>query len=425
MDMNSETTIKLEVDAILDAWRQRALTVLLRVFCVITLFPLLAVLSGQIIVVSWPLRAVCALLYLVLLTVTLCPRLGLHRRAYALIGCAAVISAIQLLAGHLSGNGRIALLLLPFLALTLVGPRAGWAAAAASAALFAAVPLALQSVWVAAHIPGVTVNEPLPYWGMQWLLWVNIVAVLMTLLSRFERLQRRTMIAERLALRQLETETAVRLRLEEEIGRIGEEERRRLGAELHDGLCQHLTAALLNCSAMENQRPPKGEADAAGLTQLRVSLEEAIGMAYDVAKGLCPVDMDPDALLPALERLCQDVRARHTIDCRVQADRAFDIRNPEQTLHLYRIAREAVVNAVKHARCTHIAITLEHVGGDLALTIIDDGQQTVPGVVPEPGLGLRIMRYRAGLLGGTLQITGTEEGGMRVICRVPGLEVIP
>lgn len=423
--MNAEMTITREVDALLDAWRQRSLTVLLRAFCVVALFPLLALLVGRGIVVSWPLRAVCVLLYLVQLAGALFPRLGLRRRAVALIGCAAVISIIQLLVGHLSGNGRILLLLLPFLALSLLGARAGWVAAAASAILFAAVPLALQSKWVAAHIPGGTMNDPLPYWGLQWLLWVNIVTVMMTLLSRFERLQRRTMIAERMALRQLEEETADRLRLEEEIARIGEEERRHLGAELHDGLCQHLTAALLKCSAMENQRPPEGAADAAGLTQLRVTLEEAIGMAYDVAKGLCPVDMDTDALLPALERLCRDVRARHAIACRVQSDRAVDIRNPEQTLHLYRIAREAVVNAIKHARCTHIVITLEHVGSDLEMTITDDGRQTIPGVVPEPGLGLRIMRYRAGLLGGSLQIKRAEEGGLRVICRVPGLETTP
>ena len=423
--MSSESTNTCEVDELLDAWRQRALTVLLRVVCAITLLPLLAVLAGRIILVPWPLRAVCALLYLVLLTAALCPWLGLRTRAVALIGCAAVISAIQLMVGHLSGNGRVALLLLPFLALTLVGPRAGWVAAAVSAAVFAAVPLSLQSEWVAAHVPGVTANDPLAYWGLQWLLWVNIVAVLMTLLSRFERLQRRTMIAERMALRQLEAETADRLRLEEEIGRIGEEERRRLGAELHDGLCQHLTAALLNCTAMENQLPHTDVSCATGLTQLRMALEEAIGMAYDVAKGLCPVDMDPDALLPALELLCQDVRARHTIACHVQADRAFAIRTPEQALHLYRIAREAVVNAVKHARCTQLTITLEYVGTDLMLTVADDGRQTAPGAVPVPGLGQRIMTYRAGLLGGTLQITGSAEGGMRVICRVPRLEATP
>jgi len=417
--------ITREVDALLDAWRQRALTVLLRVFCAITLLPLLAVLAGRIIVVPWPLRAVCALLYLVVLIGALCPRVGLRSRAVALLGCVVVISAIQLFVGHLSGNGRIALLSLPFLTLALVGPRAGWLVAAASAVLFAAVPLALQSEWVLARVPGVTANEPLSYWAIQWLLWVNIVAVLMTLLSRFERLQRRTMIAERMALRQLEVETADRLRLEEEIGRIAEEERRRLGAELHDGLCQHLTAALLNCSAMENQRPFAGAADAGGLTQLRVALEDAIGMAYDVAKGLCPVDMDPEALLPALERLCQDVRTCHGIACRVQAERVFPIRNPEQALHLYRIAREAVLNAVKHAHCTHLEITLEHAGTDLVLSITDDGRKTAPVVAPVPGLGLRIMSYRARQLGGTLQITGTEEGGMRVICRVPGLEATP
>ena len=192
-----------------------------------------------------------------------------------------------------------------------------------------------------------------------------------------------------------------------------------------DGLCQHLTAALLNCSAMESQRPSESAADGVSLTQLRVALEDAIGMAYDVAKGLCPVDMDPDALLPALERLCQDVRARHGIACRVQADRAFAIRNPVQALHLYRIAREAVLNAVKHARCAHIEITLEHEGTDLVLTVTDDGRQAAPGAAPVPGLGMRIMTYRAGLLGGTLLITRTEEGGLRVTCRVPGLESTP
>ena len=413
--MHSETIITREVDALLDVWRQRALTVLLRLFCVITLLPLLAVLAGRIIVVPWPLRALCALLYLVVLTATLRPRLGLRRRVVALISCVAVISAIQLLEGHLSGNGRIALLLLPFLALALVGPRAGWLAAAASAVLFAAVPLVLQLEWAKTHIPGVTANEPLLYWGMQWLLWVNIVMVLMTVLSGFGRLQRRTMIAERMALRQLEAQTADRLRLEEEIGRIGEEERRRLGAELHDGLCQHLTAALLNCTALENRHRAAASPDTAEVTRIREALEGSIDIAYDVAHGLCPVELDAEGLVAALEGLCRTVE-RRGIGCELQAEGNVVV-NPDCALQLYRIAGEAMTNAVKHADCRRMVLRVLRRSDDLVMSVTDDGKGIPNGT--GDGLGRRIMRYRAGLMGGEVTVSNSPGQGTTVTCRIP------
>jgi signal transduction histidine kinase len=415
-----------EVDAILATWRERVLRILLAVYSTIMLVPLAALLAGRGVVVPWPLRAACVLIYMSMLFATLRPSLELRTRVGILLVVCAGVGTIQLAVGQLAGHGRISLLMAPLLALLLAGPRAGWLAAGLSALLFASVPQLLHHGVLPDLGESVAGFSPPPaYWAMQWLLWMIAMLILMILFTRFQALQRRTMIAERMALRQLEVETADRQRLEEELSRLGDDERRRLGAELHDGLCQHLTATLLNCSALEHQRLVAGADDSAAVTKIRVALQDAIGLAHDVAQGLCPVDMDPDGLLPALERLCREVRDHHGIACDLRADHKLAIRNPEHALHLYRIAREAVTNAIKHARCSRIAIALEQSAGAFTLQIADDGQASVPGAVPVAGLGLSIMQYRAKLIGGTLWVAGDAPGGMRVTCRLPGLELFP
>ena len=259
-----DASIARDVDEGILAWRARVLNILLLVYSVIALVPLIAILAGRGLELPEPLRIVCLVLYLILLLATLRPRWSVRVRAGVLLAISAVLDSIQLAVGQLAGHGRIALMLLPLLALLLVGPRTGWAALALGAALFALVPLWLRLkagvVWGVA-VPAVGASPA--YWGLQWILWMIAMLVLMILFTRFQILQRRSMIAERLARRQLEAESADRQRLEAAIVRIGEEERRRLGAELHDGLCQHLTAALLNCSAMENERKADGLPDAA------------------------------------------------------------------------------------------------------------------------------------------------------------------
>ncbi len=412
-----------EADERLNAWRARVLRILLAFLSISTLVPLVSVLFGQGLVLPPSLLGVCCLLYLVLLLATLRPRWSVRARAGILLSLMVVMGTIQLMVGQLAGHGRILLLVVPLLALLLMGPRAGWAAVALSAVLFAAVPRALHSGWLhgwgAGVLPG---THPPAYWMLQWILWLSALLVLMILFTRYQRLQQDTMVAERLARRQLEAETTDRFRLEEALGRLGEDERRRLGAELHDGLCQHLTAALLNCSALENRSLSGTAPEPAAVTQLRVSLEEAIGMAYDVAKGLCPVDMGLDSLIPALERLCREVRDRRGIACRLQADPRLTIHNPEHAVHLYRMALEAVTNAVKHAQGTLITVRLEQAEGELVLQVTDDGPLAAPGVSPVAGLGLSIMAYRARLIGGVLKVAGGENGGMQVTCRVPGSE---
>lgn len=100
-------------------------------------------------------------------------------------------------------------------------------------------------------------------------------------------------------MRRLEAETADRKCLEAEVARVSEAERRSLGSELHDGLCQNLTAALLNCTAFENRRAVSGAPDTAEVARIREAIEESIDTAYDVARGLCPVDLEPEGLVPA------------------------------------------------------------------------------------------------------------------------------
>lgn len=201
--------------------------------------------------------------------------------------------------------------------------------------------------------------------------------------------------------------------------RISEAERLRLGSELHDGLCQNLTAALLNCTALENRRAAAGAPDVRDLTRIREEIEASIDTAYDVARGLCPVDLGPEGLAPALERLCQMAGERCGLTCELHADEPLTIDDPVRALQLYRIAGEALTNAAKHAECSRVVVRLVRQSGNLVLTVTDDGK----GIARDAGegLGRRIMAYRASLIGGSLTISGVPGQGTTVACRMPSL----
>ncbi|NLC79945.1 MAG: hypothetical protein GX748_02030, partial [Lentisphaerae bacterium] len=295
---------------------------------------------------------------------------------------------------------------------------------ALSLALYAVTPAMLRLGGFAfLGVPADASASPTAFWVLQGASLLLILLTLLVLFTHFLKLQRRTMIAERAARRQLVQEAWRRRQLEEAIGRLGEEERRRLGAELHDGLCQQLTAALLRCTGLEQARGATDTPRASELARIRASIQGAIDTAYEVAKGLCPVGMDADdALVPALERLCREVRRCHGKACRLLGNREVAIRHPEHALLLYQIAREAVTNAVKHAQCEHISIALMRVDGGLEMQVADDGRGLAAGTAPAAGMGLSIMRYRAGLLGGTLHVGAGRNGGLEVACRVPVLE---
>ena len=219
--------------------------------------------------------------------------------------------------------------------------------------------------------------------------------------------------------RTLEDEMAERTRLEREIVNISEEERRRISHELHDGLCQLLTGARLHFSAL---RRKLSDADRARPEATEVSslLEESVNHAYDLSRGLWPVEHDCNALSPSLEELTRRLAESSGIVIEFSQKRGCHICSNTAVTQLYRIAQEALTNAVKHARASRIVVVLECGSrGDLALKVQDNGVGRSLAERSKGGLGMGIMAHRARLINGNLTVADAAGGGTLISCTVP------
>jgi PAS domain S-box-containing protein len=208
-----------------------------------------------------------------------------------------------------------------------------------------------------------------------------------------------------------------RKRLEAEILDVSHLERRRIGQDIHDGLCQHLAGTAFAMKALEQTLATADSpliADAREITRL---VDEAITEAHHIAKGLSPVELEPQGLMTALEQLAANVSSMFGVNCTFSCQQAVRLRDNEVAVHLYRIAQEAVTNAVKHGRPKRVWVALTSVNGRVNLTVEDDGVGVV-GVPETKGMGLQIMAYRARMMGGLLDIQGQEGGGTIVTCSV-------
>jgi signal transduction histidine kinase len=149
-------------------------------------------------------------------------------------------------------------------------------------------------------------------------------------------------------------------------------------------------------------------------------LQSAFASARSVARALAPINLDQGGLESALEQLAQHCTELFGIDCKFQgAPPPAATLSDSASTHLYRIAQEAMVNAAKHARPRHITVSLQEVGADLELTIVDDGTGFDPLPHAPKGMGLKTMAYRARMLNGSLSVTRVAGGGTRVQCRLP------
>jgi signal transduction histidine kinase len=207
--------------------------------------------------------------------------------------------------------------------------------------------------------------------------------------------------------------------LEREVVAAGEQERYRIGADLHDGLCQHLAAITCITNSLHDDLAklyPRLAGTAAELDEL---LKDAVVQARNIARGIAPVPMDEDGLVFALDELAASTRRIHCIDCRLEADEESPVFDREIATHLYRIAQESISNAVRHGHATVIAIKLKVRRAEITLSIQDNGTGIQETERSADGMGLRSMRYRAGVLNGFFEITSPREGGTFVCCRVP------
>lgn len=208
--------------------------------------------------------------------------------------------------------------------------------------------------------------------------------------------------------------------LEREVIEIRDQERERLGRELHDGLCQSLTGiAALSSTLSRRLAAISDSAASASAAEIAKLLSDAIGQARDLARGLAPVGLNEVGLDGALEVLAVDVQHQFQVICTLARDRPFPKLHQEVEVHLYRIAQEAVNNAVVHGNADRLEIGLSCKDGQGLLSVRDDGVG-LPDETPDPrGLGLHTMAYRAHLIGGSLEVRGRTPRGTAVSCVFP------
>jgi signal transduction histidine kinase len=207
--------------------------------------------------------------------------------------------------------------------------------------------------------------------------------------------------------------------LEREIVRVSEHEQRRIGQDLHDGLCQRLAAIGCAAACLKDDLAEKSlpEADAANLIQKQ--LKEAVVEARDLARGIFPVQMDEEGFPSALEELVTTTNRLRQSSVELEVRGEMKIADPQVGMHLYRIAQEALSNAAKHACASHVTITLSRDERLLTMTIADDGNGLANANAPSRGIGLQTMSYRARSMGGKLEVEANPSGGTLIRCSIP------
>lgn len=204
--------------------------------------------------------------------------------------------------------------------------------------------------------------------------------------------------------------------LEREILEVADREKERLGRELHDGLCQTLAGIAALSSTLSRTLSASSKSAAAEISQL---LNDSIGEARDMARGLGPIGLDEVGIEGVLEELTLSIQHRFKISCTIEYARPSLMLCEGYGVHLYRIAQEAVNNAIVHGRANRIEISLGSKGGEGLLRIRDDGAGLSDEARSSGGAGLHTMAYRSRLIGGSLEVRQRTLRGTAVICSFP------
>ncbi len=412
-----------EVDAAGRLWQANASHSVVLVLAILGLPLIVCGLSGQLIVLPWPARWTALSVYAALVVALFVPRRHYRWRAAILVSSLYLLSALQLALNGLVGDGRIAVLILPLLSLILLGPREGWIAAAITTTMLA-VFTQLAGEGTLARWQLIKENSLDPgHWLMQGLLLLGALIPLMILFTRFLALQRRTMIAERQSRRELEKEGATRRQLEGEILRVADEERRRLGAELHDGLGQDLL--VISSQAQLSLCQDENPASTAGrlreiIETARQALEQTRRMAHNLRPGL----LDELGFTKAVRAMSQKVGEASGIQIVVELADVDGLLPPESELNLYRITQEALNNVLKHARASEAKVTLSRQSACLRLVVEDNGRGFEPeqfeAAPPDRrGFGLHQIALRANMIEGRINIHSRPGQGTSLMVEVP------
>jgi signal transduction histidine kinase len=206
--------------------------------------------------------------------------------------------------------------------------------------------------------------------------------------------------------------------LEQEIITISEREQERIGRDLHDDVCQYLAAIGFSASMLKQQLESQSHALAKNAGDIASLLQDAAMRTRDLARGLSPVDRDEGGLNSALEELASTSSKLAGISCTVICPENVPVTDNIQAIHLFRIAQEALSNAIKHGRAKSVVIALEVSDGAFSLRVSDDGVGFNPLPGERKGMGLKIMRYRARMISGKFEIQPNSPSGTVVVCTI-------
>ena len=253
-----------------------------------------------------------------------------------------------------------------------------------------------------------------PVWSMmlRFLIFVLVVGLLIVR-GRLEHEALRYSSA-------LAREKLARRRLEQEVLEASEREQRKIGHDLHDSLCQQLTASALAGKVLANKLKTQSRPEAAAADQLAGMVEKGIELTRMLARSLRPIELKPEGLADGLRELAANVSVHGRVHCTVECAEPVCLETEDANTHLYRIAQEAVGNAIRHGHAKNVAIELKRQAGNIKLIVTDDGAGLSSDVWTKDSLGLQIMEYRAGMIDGKIKVELSPGGRTQVACTLPG-----
>ncbi len=217
----------------------------------------------------------------------------------------------------------------------------------------------------------------------------------------------------------LENVIEERKRLENELLEIAENERRRIGFDLHDDLGQKLTGASMMIKGLEQRLAAEKHVCVDEARRIGVLMQEIVTHTHNLARQFSSLDVTGDNLTVVLSRLSANVKKMFEITCGLTIEGPLPELSANSTLQLYKIAQEAVSNAIKHGKASQVSIHIESHHDELVMTIKNDGLPFSRPATAQNRMGLRIMNYRASTIGATLEIQPLNKGGTIVNCVIP------
>ncbi|HEY6579054.1 MAG TPA: sensor histidine kinase, partial [Rhizomicrobium sp.] len=287
------------------------------------------------------------------------------------------------------------------------------------AGLGVSIAVLCVAVWMAGNMAWGDASFAGPFliaWNgaVQFASFVVVVLALVKLRQLNRDLESR--VSERAAA--LVREIAERERLQHLLLEASEQEQRRIGQDLHDGLGQHLAGTAIAGQVLREKLERRRLEEAADAKKVVELIEEGVSLTRRSAKGLHPVDLNAEGLMFALEEFAATTATLFDVNCRFVCESPVLIHSAATAEHLFRIAQEATRNAIQHGGSRNIVIELNTVDDGYELRIEDDGMG-VPSQPPTTGMGLRIMGHRARIIGASFQMAARPGGGAEIMCRLP------